>query len=404
MNILLINHYAGSPAHGMEYRPYYFARQWINAGHDVTILAATYSHLRSTQPAAHRAVTTEMIDGIRYIWFRTPAYEGNSPQRVLNMLSFTAQLWMRHTAGVSFDLVIDSSTYPLTIFSTHHIARKHSARLVFEVHDLWPLSPIELGRYSRRHPYIMAMQYAEDFAYRKSHRVVSFLPKAKEYMMSRGMAPDKFVYIPNGIDTSAWNTAEPLPAAHTELFRRLRHEGKFVVGYTGAHAIANALDTLIRAAGLLREDAGIHMVLVGQGQEKEKLMTLAAGLGLDNISFLPAVPKTCMPGLLAEIDVCYIGFQDQPLFRFGISPNKLMDYMMAAKPILHAIKAGNDLVVESGCGISVPPEDPDAVAAAIRTLSVHSPADLQGMGEKGRMYVTANHDYAVLARRFLESM
>lgn len=114
--------------------------------------------------------------------------------------------------------------------------------------------------------------------------------------------------------------------------------------------------------------------------------------------------KAAIPSLLASMDVCYIGLQKQSLFRFGVSPNKLMDYMIAGKPIIHAIEAGNDLVAESGCGISVPPEDPDAIANAIKRLMSMSPAEREEMGRRGREYVIANHDYNILAKKFLEAI
>ena len=93
MNILLINHYAGSPEHGMEYRPYYLAREWVRLGHDVTIVAASFSHLRTREPQVNGKVTTEEIGGIRYIWLKTPPYPENGPERALNVFSFTHQLF-----------------------------------------------------------------------------------------------------------------------------------------------------------------------------------------------------------------------------------------------------------------------------------------------------------------------
>ena len=176
MNILLINHYAGSPDHGMEFRPYYLARQWTARGHRVTIVAATYSHLRSMQPPEDGPVTDEVRDGIRYLWLRTPGYTGNGIDRIMNMLAFLGRLWLlRGDLERSFqpDVVIASSTYPLDIYPARSIARRTGARLIFEVHDLWPLSPMELGGLSRWHPFIMVMQAAENAAYRSSDAVVN---------------------------------------------------------------------------------------------------------------------------------------------------------------------------------------------------------------------------------------
>jgi hypothetical protein len=92
VNIVVINHYAGSPIHGMEHRPYHLAREWTRAGHAVTIVAASFSHLRTRNPTVTEAVTTEEVDGIRYVWLRTPEYRGNGMARVMSMAAFIARL------------------------------------------------------------------------------------------------------------------------------------------------------------------------------------------------------------------------------------------------------------------------------------------------------------------------
>ena len=142
--------------------------------------------------------------------------------------------------------------------------------------------------------------------------------------------------------------------------------------------------------------------MVGQGPEKEDLQYLVKTKNLGNVSFLPSIPKTSIPALLAEMDAVYIGWNRNSLYRFGVSPNKLMDYMMAAKPVIHAIEAGNDLVAESGCGISVAPENPKAIADAVLHLFEMSQEERAAMGRQGSDYVKAHHDYSVLARKFLE--
>ena len=177
MNILLINHYAGSPRDGMEYRPYYLAREWVRLGHRVLVVAASHAHVRAQQPLlAGRSRRNETIDGVEYSWLKTPPYSGNGVGRIRNMLAFLHGLYRQgRQLAQSFkpDLVIASSTYPMDIWP---------AQLVFEVHDLWPLSPMELGGLSRWHPFIMVVQAAEDYAYRRADVVVSMLPKVRAYM------------------------------------------------------------------------------------------------------------------------------------------------------------------------------------------------------------------------------
>jgi len=406
MNILLINHYAGSSTHGMEYRPYYLAREWVGLGHEVTIVAASFSHLRTMAPVANGRVTEEGIDGIRYLWYRTREYQGNGVGRAMNIFSFVGKLlWDRRRLARSCrpDLVIASSTYPLDILPAYRIARAGSARLVYEVHDLWPLTPVELGQMSPRHPFIMLMQWAENFGYRKADRVVSMLPNAQEHMGRHGMAAEKFAYVPNGVAVAEWTEpAGPLPEPHREAIDRIRQQGRFLLGYAGGHALSNALDTLVEAAKTL-ECSGVSVVLVGQGAEKERLEKRAGELGLIHTRFLPPVPKKLIPALLARMDACYIGWTRSPLYRFGVCPNKLLDYMMAAKPVIHAIEAANDLVAEAGCGITIPPEDPAALVEAVGKLRGCSPAEREALGQRGKNYVLSHHDYAALARRFLEA-
>jgi glycosyltransferase involved in cell wall biosynthesis len=246
------------------------------------------------------------------------------------------------------------------------------------------------------------MQKAENDAYRSADRVVSMLPKAEAHMRAHGMAPEKFAYLPNGIDVSEWEAAtEALPAAHREVLDALREQGRFIVGYAGSHGVANALQHMIDAARLL-EGTPVSLVLVGQGPEKDVLQSQAQGV--DNVVFLPPLPKGAIPALLDAMDALYLGWNRVPLYRFGISPNKLMDYMMAAKPIIHSVEAGNDPVAESGCGLSVPPEDPAAIAQAIRTVMAMPREEREAMGARGQAFVKAHHDYRVLAERFLQVM
>jgi len=328
-------------------------------------------------------------------------------RRVINIFTFVSEFFAWQ--GRLFrrrppDVIIASSTYPLDIFPAHYLARRTDARLVFEVHDLWPLSPIELGGMSPLHPFIVMIQCAENFAYRNADYVVSMLPKADSYMREHGMSPEKFVHIPNGIEVTEWERADgAVRGEHQQALNRLKDEGKFLVAYAGAHGLANGLDSLVEAAMKITSDRAVF-VLVGQGPQKEALQRKAAQHQRRNVVFLPPVAREAIPALLGCMDALYIGLKKESLFRFGVSPNKLMDYMMAARPVIYAIEAGNDPVAESGCGLSIPSEDSGAIAQAVTRLMGLSESERDRMGRRGRDYVMANHDYRALARKFLDSI
>ena len=407
MNILLINHYAGSLRHGMEYRPFYLAREWVRLGHRVRIVASAQSHIRAQAPHLDgHARLDEVIDGVEYRWIATPAYRGNGAARVVNMFAFVAQLYAQSAqlaSGFQPNVVIASSTYPLDIWPAYRIARKAGARLLFELHDLWPLSPMELGGYSRFHPFIMLLQAAENFACRRADAIVSILPKVREHLEDHGMAPHKLHIVPNGADPAEWLAEAPaVPGLAGARLAALRRQGKFIVGYAGTHGVANALDTLLAAARLVGDER-IAFVLVGSGPTKEALMRMARELKLTNVHFFDPLPKAQVPALLHSFDVAYIGWQRQRLYRYGIAPNKLIDYMMAGCTILHSVDAGNDPVAEAGCGLTVAPQDPQAVARGLLALFMLEVQERAALGQRGKAYAMSNLSYPVLGRRFLQA-
>lgn len=406
MNILYINHYAGSNRHGMEFRPYFMAKRWAEDGNNVTIAASSYSHLRTKNPEMQGKKTMEqMLDGVRYFWINGSEYQGNGVGRIKNMLAFLRGLYKyggELAAQGKPDVVIASSTYPLDIYPARRLAKKYGAMLIYEVHDLWPLSPIELGGMSPHHPYIMMMQAAEDYCYKYSDYVVSLLPNAQEHMMEHGLKPEKFICIPNGIVKSDWEQPMASPPVYYDKLKQYHEDGYFLIGYTGAHGIANALGSFVEAGQLLR-DQKIKLLLIGPGPERERLAQKVIELKLgDVVELLEPVKRGQMPELLSQMDALYVGLQRQPLFRFGVSPNKLMDYMMAAKPVIFAIDAGNDMVAEADCGISIEPEDSAAIAQAAKKLSMLPKEELQKMGERGREYILHNNEYDVLSKKFLD--
>jgi glycosyltransferase involved in cell wall biosynthesis len=404
VNILYINHYAGGPPWGMEFRPYYLAREWVRAGHRVQMLAADFSHVRATQPVRH----LQQLDGIDYHFYPTPRYQGNGLGRVKNIWAFLSALWRdsaRLVREFKPDVVIASSTYPMDIWVARRIARRASAQLVYEVHDLWPLSPIELSGMSPWHPFAMLCQRAENAGYRHADVVVSMLPKVHEHMRAHGLDLRRLHIVPNGIAPEEWQegSSAPLRDDVAQALQAARAAGRTLVVYAGSMGEPNALDVLLDAARVLQHEP-LQFVLVGDGHERARLQQRVADEALQHVKLLTPIPKAQIPTLLAAADIAYIGWQRVPIYRFGIAPNKLMDYMMAGCVVLHSVEAGNDPVAESGCGLTVAPQSAAAVVQGLRALAALTPEVRAAMGAKGRAFVLAHHAYPVLAQRFIEAL
>ncbi len=391
----------------MEFRPHLFAREWVKCGHKVTIVASSFSHLRNKEPKITGPLTWEEIDGIQYIWLKNHVrYQGNGLKRALNIFEFVGQIFLYGktiSGNFTSDIVIASSTYPLDIFPAHWIARKSNAKFIYEVHDLWPLSVIELGGMSKRHPFIRLMQYAEDYAYKKVDKVVSILPNALSHMEERGLCPDKYIHVPNAVIPIAHDEINdnPVTQAHLEQFKSLKEKGNFLVGYFGSHGVANSLDQLVDTASLLKEKP-VYFFSFGQGPEKNKLKEKVNKLGLKNIFFADPIPRVDCLTLMKNTDALYFGLKKCSLFRFGISPNKLFDYMYSGKPIIQAVETSIDLVRQQECGISVPSESSSEIADAVEHLRGLPESLRIEMGERGKKYVLEYHQLDKLARKFLE--
>ena len=409
--ILYIEHYAGSPGMGMEFRPYYLAREWMKMGYRVDILAADYSHLRTRNPVIHHDFECTVEDGIRYHWVHTGEYSGNGVSRALTMEQFVRKTWCaarKIAKRYRPDVIITSSTYPLDTFTGQRVRRytgkgigQKKAVLIHEVHDMWPATLIEVGGMSKHNPFTIAMQIGENSAYKKSDAVVSLPPLTESYMKEHGLGDGKWHHIPNGILEEEWMDPEPLPAEHQALLSGLKDRRRFIVGYFGGHALSNALDTLLDAAKYTEERGGrASYVLVGDGVEKKELMKKAERMGLSEVYFLPKIPKKAIPTLTEYFDCTYVGAKNSSLYRFGLCMNKIFDSMMAGKPILCAISTPDDIVTGNGAGIMIPSDSPKEIDAAVAGWENLSPDALKQMGDSGRRAAIEKYTYRKLAEEF----
>ena len=402
MNILMLSHYAGTPQYGMEFRSFYMAKEWARQGHQVFIIGATYSHLRWKQPMPGY----EEIDGIRYLWVETRTYEGNGMGRVMSMSDFVLACYRhkKELVGYKPDIVVATSVYTFDNYPARAIAREAGAKYVYEVHDLWPLSPMIIGNYSKYHPFIWLLQRGEDYAYRHTDKVVSMLDKSFPHMSERGLDEKRFCCVPNGYLKEEWDGVDlnNIPAEHKCLFDKLKSEGKTIIGFAGGHTASTAMSVLIETANMMRDDDTLAFVLVGKGSQKQELVDMANKYCLENVHFLPSVDKCQVPGVVAKFDIGYMGGVHSMLHQYGTSFNKMTDYMLSSVPIVMSVDEPNSVVERVGCGIQVEAENPEKVKEAVEKLCALSPEQRRIMGAKGKKYAEENLEYATLAQRFLD--
>ena len=396
--IWIINQYSSTPETGVGGRHYYFAKSLAQLGYEVYLVGAAFTHLLREPPVLENNFKVEPIaDNFNFVWVKMPTYaEAHSKKRIANWFSFAWKITKLKNILPKPDVILYSSPSLVGYLGAEKLARDLSVPLAFEVRDIWPLTLCELGGYSENHPFIRLLQWIEDRAYKNSDFVLSNLKNSYEHMQSRGMKPEKFAWVPNGFLKEEVESAQPLEQSTLDQLPK----DKFIVGYAGTLGIANALDSFIRAANELRVYSEIAFVLVGNGKLKQRLQQQVNELGLTNVYFVDAIPKRQVQSLLKVFNVCYIGLTKDPLFRFGVSPNKLFDYLYAGKPILYAIDSGRYTpVTDSESGIQIEPENVEHIVDGVLKLYNMSPEERAVMGQNGHQEAVQSYEYGSLTKK-----
>ena len=398
-NVWILNHYAQEPGGAGGTRHYSLARHLLKHGWRSSVIAASVELNTGRQRLSDgERMRVSDFDGIPFLWVRTPQYEGNGGGRMGNMLTYAARVLLPSvTKGLERpDVIVGSSVHPFAAWSGAILARRLRVPFVFEVRDLWPQTLVDLGRLREQSLITKVLRKLEKWLYDRADRIVVLLPQADDYIVPLGVPKRKIVWIPNGVELEGY--PEPTqPLIHDD----------FTLMYFGAHGQANGLDCVLRAMAELQKRPDMRHVrlrMIGDGPLKPSLLKLAEELQLANVEFSDPVPKREIPKLAAEADAFVFNLIDAPVFKYGISSNKLFDFLAGARPIIFCCKSSNNPVADARAGITIPPGDPVALSQAIVTLATMPLDERKAMGRAGRAYVEQNHGFDSLAARFADML
>lgn len=396
MKVLVLNQFASTPQYssGAGERFFYLSK-YLKKEYsvDVTTVSASFNHLFLRSPKVNGLFTEEILpEGGSYVWVKVRKYSASSFLfRVLNLFEFAIKLFLLPKRIVSSaDVVVVSSMSIFPIFYGLYLKLAKRKKLILEIRDIWPLTPIEIGGFSRYNPYILLLGFTAKLGYKFSDEIVSVLPDFDKFLSREVNIKKSFTWIPNGIDV--------LEGDSTPKVESKMHKGKFVVMYTGALGDANALHVLIQVASTFSVTDNIEFVIVGNGPKKEELVEAASDISF--ISFMDKIPKSEVANLLVEADCCYHGCRDLNLYQYGISPNKINDYFLSGKPVISASPSFSDPVLLSGGGIHTKAESVDQIRKAILSLKARSTEERDELGMKGYEYVRRVFNYKSLAEQY----
>ena len=397
MRLLLIHQAFNSPDEAGGTRHFELAQRCVKEGHAFSIVASDVIYLSGKRrDGKTRLVTEEDLRGVRVLRAYTyPSLHRSFVWRVLSFLSFMVTSILAGLKAGPVDVVMGTSPPIFQAVSAWVVSLIRRRPFLLEIRDLWPEFAIDMG--ILRSPALITLsRRLEGFLYSRSTHLLVNSPAYKAYLEGRGIDPAKITLIANGVDTSMF-----AGDFDTGLIRgRWSLDGTFLVTYAGALGAANDIPVVLEAARVLSNNRNIHLLLVGDGKERANLESLAREWKLGNVTFTGALPKKEMPAILAASDACLAILKNIPMFKTTY-PNKVFDYMAAARPTILAIDGVIREVVEKAeGGIFVPPGNAKALADAIASLEKDR-IKANAMGEAARAYVVAHFDRERQAKEFV---
>lgn len=397
MNIWILNQYAlpGNAAGGTRHAV--LAKYLQRRGHIVTVFAANMRHtggkaFAGTVALRQGRAVTEQLDGV--FWRFVPIRGYHSPlTRFLSMRSYRTQALLAANGLTPPDVIVGSCVHPYAVDAARRLARRYRVPFVYEIRDIWPASLLDVGALSRWNPIYWQLRQLELLAFRQAQGVIGVCPGMQDYAAQHGVAATRFLYAPNGIDPELFSAASPAQDARP-----------FVVSYLGSQGPVNGLLTLVEAARRLQGqplEVPLRIRLVGDGTDRLHLQQQATAWGLQNIEFLAPVAKSEAVALCQSSQAFVYCHRPMPVVaRYGVSANKIFDYLAAARPIVFSCNSLNDPVCDAEAGVSVPAGNSAALAEAIVKLSRLPLKERRRLGANGRNYVLTHHNLASIAAKW----
>ena len=402
MRILFLSHYFPPEVNAPASRTYEHCKQWVQDGHKVTVVTCAPNHPRGTvyEGYHNKLFQREEKNGIQVIriWTYVTANEGFL-KRTLNYLSYMVAAVLVAPLLSKCDVVLSTSPQFFNGLAGYLVSSLKRVPWILEIRDLWPESIVAVGAITNR-PVIRSLEGLEMFAYRKADHLVVVTDAFKAHMLAKGISSKKVTVIKNGVDFSLYRKP---PHGHMNLLRELKLEGKFVASYFGTHGMAHHLETVFEAAHELREWKDIVFLLVGDGAERRRLVTMRDEMKLSNVLMLDQQAKEKMPELWSLSSVSLVLLKKSALFT-TVLPSKIFESMAMEKPVILGVEGESaELVMSARGGICIEPESSKDLAIQVLKL-YRDPSMCQELGSSGRRYVLEHFDRQVLARRFADVM
>ena len=400
MNIWSISKYATVPKYGRLARTFILAKEFVKQGHKVLLLTSDANHL-AKYPKTEEIYNFDNIDGIEICLIKTKKYQKTASfSRVLSWLDFERRLFkLNRTKLIRPDIILVSSLSIFTILYGYYLKRKYKVPLVFEIRDIWPLTMVEEGNFSKWHPLVLLIGWIEKFGYKKSDLIVGTMPNLNEHIKNVIGYNRPFFCAPFGFDKEFYvnESANQLLQCSQNL-----PKGKIIIGYAGSMGITNNLSPLIAAIKLLQSRKDIFFALAGDGDLRLEFEDELNDC--QNVLFLGELPHYEVNSFLMNCSVVYLSTKKSKVWSYGQSMNKVVEYMLAAKPILASYTGYQSMINEAECGKFISTDEPAQLKNEILSICNLTERERLDMGSKGREWILKHRSYDLLASEYIEQL
>lgn len=408
-NVYILNHYASNMYFDRGGRHYWFAKFLRAKGYAPVVFSSNVVHYGNAgryfdTDALWEEHAAEEIE-TPFVFVRGRIYTDNGKQRVLNMVDFyrnvqTAVIEYARTHAAP-DVIYASSAHPLTAVAGIRLAKRFGVPCISEVRDLWPESIVMYSNFSRSHPLMRLLYRGERWIYEKSDAMIFTMEGAYDYIAERGwdksIPRDKAHHINNGVDLAQFDENLARFRADDPM---LDDPSVFNAVYAGSTRRVNNVGLLLNTAKEIR-DPRIRLLIYGDGDELDALRRRAADEGIENVAFRGRVEKKYVPSIISRADLNIVHWEMSPILRFGVSYNKLFEYLAAGRPIFSTVRPSYSVVERYRCGADTEGFSPRELAEGIERIAALSESERAAMGERARA-AAADFDFKVLTDKLID--
>lgn len=400
-NIWLISKYASPPQYAKApSRLFYLAREFKKMGNEALLITSDANHFTNC-PETDKIYNDEEQDGVAIRWIKTKKYTKTaSIDRIFSWLDFERKLFlMKLSKREKPDTVIISSLSIFTIIYGYYLKKKFGSFLVFEIRDIWPLTMTEEAGFSKWHPLVLLIGFIEKFGYKKADLVAGTMPRLDLHVEQILGHKKPFHCSPLGFDPE--NYSEDF-LKEKNPFLEIIPSDKVIIGYAGSMGVTNALEPFIEAIQMMKEDNNIHFVLVGSGDLRESYEEQLKDCS--NVTFLQRIQQNDVKYFLQVCDILYLSTKDSKVWNYGQSMNKVVEYMLAGKPIIASYTGYPSMINEADCGKFINSTSSEDIKETISYYAKMSKDERIDIGNKGRKWIFENRTYALLGKKYIDAI